>query len=253
MYIVVAPQSGGVMLDSSILESFGASNENDAINYVDSLLNPGIHEVNPYPNLKAHNAEYIYFRTDHHWTALGAYYAYQSFCVEKGMAYHDLDYYETVEYPDFIGTLYSKSNKSAVLAENPDTVIGYIPKGTNRMHLRDTSGAEYDWDIVCDASQYSSNNKYLAFGAGDNPFSCAHNPEITDGSACMVIKDSYGNAFIPFLIDHYEYVYWVDFRSTTNTISQMVEDYGVQDVIYCLSIYNGASSGACGLLAKVGQ
>ncbi|MCQ2451581.1 MAG: DHHW family protein [Oscillospiraceae bacterium] len=253
MYVLICPQSGGVMLDEDIVNSLGASDENAAINYVDSLLNPGIHGVNPFPNLKAHNAEYIYFRTDHHWTALGAYYAYQSFCVEKGIQYHDLDYFETREYPDFIGTLYSKSNKSSVLAENPDTVIAYVPHGTNSMHLQEESGAECDWNIISDASNYSSNNKYIAFVAGDQPFSYAHNPEITDGSACLVIKDSFGNSFIPFLVDHYEYVYWIDFRTTKNTISQMADDYGIQDVIYCLSIYNGASSGASNLLAKVGQ
>lgn len=50
----------------------------------------------------------------------------------------------------------------------------------------------------------------------------AHNETITDGSAVMVIKDSYGNAFVPWLIDHYEYVYGVDYRHSSNTISQMV-------------------------------
>ena len=55
------------------------------VNYVYGKLNDGIHKVNAVDNLIPHNAEYIYFHTDHHWTALGAYYAYQAFCVEKGV------------------------------------------------------------------------------------------------------------------------------------------------------------------------
>ena len=69
----------------------------------------------------------------------------------------------------------------------------------------------------------------------------------------MVIKDSYGNAFIPFLIDHYEYVYWVDARYTSNTISQMVADYNIQDVIYQVQIYNSSTDNMLGKYAAIGQ
>ena len=54
-------------------------------------------------------------------------------------------------------------------------------------------------------------------------------------------------------MDHYEHIYWIDFRYTSNTISQMVEDYGVQDVIYALNIYNGTSSDCVGYFNNIGQ
>ena len=78
---------------------------------------------------------------------------------------------------------------------------------------------------------------------GDAPFSYAHNETIHDGSAVVVIKDSMGNAFVPWLVDHYEYVYWLDARYTKNNLSQMVLDYHVQDVIYEVGVY-GASNPA---------
>ena len=158
-----------------------------------------------------------------------------------------------MEFPGFLGTFCSSSNNSPALQSNPDTVVAYIPKGTNAMTMHYTNGSVVDWFIVNDVSGYAKSELYATFVGGDRPFSYAHNPAITDGSAVMVIKDSYGNAFIPWLVDHYEHIYWIDFRYTSNTISQMVEDYGVQDVIYALNIYNGTSSDCAAYYDNIGQ
>ncbi len=243
LYAMVCPISAGIMLGDEVLEDMGSSDEGQAIDYMYAQLDPGIHAVAVTENLKAHNSEYIYFHTDHHWTQLGAYYAYQSFCQEKGVAPHDISQFEYNSYEGFIGTFYSSSNQSAELKNNPDTLETYTPYGTNDMTFTTTEGETYQWDIVYDATDYDSASKYMAFVGGDRPFSYAHNETITDGSAVMVVKDSYGNAFIPWLIDHYEYIYWVDYRYTWNTVSQMVEDYGVQDVIFECSIYTDSAMG----------
>ena len=253
LYVMICPISAGVMLDQAVLDDMGCSSEKDAIDYIYGKMDPGIHTVSAFDNLKKHNAEYIYFHTDHHWTALGAYYAYQAFCQEKGIEAHNIADYETMEFPGFLGTFCSSSNNSPALQSNPDTVVAYIPKGTNAMTMHYTNGSVVDWFIVNDVSGYAKSELYATFVGGDRPFSYAHNPAITDGSAVMVIKDSYGNAFIPWLVDHYEHIYWIDFRYTSNTISQMVEDYGVQDVIYALNIYNGTSSDCATYYDNIGQ
>lgn len=253
LYVMICPISAGVMLDQAVLDDMGCSSEKDAIDYIYGKMDPGIHTVSAFDNLKKHNAEYIYFHTDHHWTALGAYYAYQAFCQEKGIEAHTIADYETMEFPGFLGTFCSSSNNSPALQSNPDTVVAYIPKGTNAMTMHYTNGSVVDWFIVNDVSGYAKSELYATFVGGDRPFSYAHNPAITDGSAVMVIKDSYGNAFIPWLVDHYEYIYWVDARYTSNTISQMVRDYNVQDVIYEVQIYNSSTDNMLGKYAAIGQ
>ena len=253
LYVMICPISAGVMLDQAVLEDMGCSSEKDAIDYIYGKMDPGIHTVSAFDNLKKHNAEYIYFHTDHHWTALGAYYAYQAFCQEKGIEAHNVADYETMEFPGFLGTFCSSSNNSPALQANPDTVVAYIPKGTNAMTMHYTNGSVVDWFIVNDVSGYAKSELYATFVGGDRPFSYAHNPTITDGSAVMVIKDSYGNAFIPWLVDHYEYIYWVDARYTSNTISQMVRDYNIQDVIYEVQIYNSSTANMLGKYAAIGQ
>ena len=253
LYVMICPISAGVMVDQAVLDDMGCSSEKDAIDYIYGKMDPGIHTVSAFDNLKKHNAEYIYFHTDHHWTALGAYYAYQAFCQEKGIEAHNIADYETMEFPGFLGTFCSSSNNSPALQSNPDTVVAYIPKGTNAMTMHYTNGSVVDWFIVNDVSGYAKSELYATFVGGDRPFSYAHNPAITDGSAVMVIKDSYGNTFIPWLVDHYEYIYWVDARYTSNTISQMVRDYNVQDVIYEVQIYNSSTDNMLGKYAAIGQ
>ena len=253
LYVLVAPTSSGAMLDQSVVDDMGASNEQDAISFINDRLESGVHGLDCISLLRKHNAEYIYFHTDHHWTALGAYYAYVAFCREKGIEPHDYQDYETMEFPNFLGTFYTSSNQSPELAANPDTVVAYVPKGTNSMTMTYQDGSVVDWFIINDVSGYNNTQLYAAFVGGDRPFSVAHNETIHDGSAVMVVKDSFGNAFIPWLVDHYEYIYWVDARYTNNTISQMVADYNVQDVIYEVSIYNASSEKMQGRYATIGQ
>ena len=253
LYVLVAPTSSGVMLDESVIQAMGASDEQAAVSFINSRLKPGIHALDVVSLLRKHNAEYVYFHTDHHWTALGAYYAYVAFCREKGIEPHDVQTYETMEFPGFLGTFYSSSNQSPELAANPDTVVAYVPKGTNRMTMGYQNGTIVDWFIVNDVSGYAKSELYAAFAGGDRPWSIAHNETIHDGSAVLLIKDSFGNAFLPWLVDHYEYIYWIDARYTENTISQMVQDYNIQDVIYEASIYNASSGKMQGRYATIGQ
>ena len=96
------------------------------------------------------------------------------------------------------------ATKSPALAANPDTLIGYIPKSTNSMVYYNNSFQPINWFVVNDVSEYDSASKYSAFVAGDEPFAYIDNPTLNDGSACAVVKESYGNAFIPFLVDHYQ-------------------------------------------------
>ena len=253
LYVMICPISAGVMLDQTVLDDMGCSDEKAAIDYIYGKMDQGIHTVSAFDNLKKHNAEYIYFHTDHHWTALGAYYAYEEFCKEKGIQPNPIEGFQTMEFPGFLGTFVSSSNNNAALTANPDTVVAYVPNGTNAMTMHYTNGSVVDWFVVNDVSGYAKSELYATFVGGDRPFSYAHNPNITDGSAVMVVKDSYGNAFIPFLIDHYEYVYWVDARYTSNTISQMVADYNIQDVIYQVQIYNSSTDNMLGKYAAIGQ
>lgn len=197
-------------------------NEKAAIDYYTASFDSNVKNVDVYGALAEHTGEYIYFRTDHHWTGLGAYYAYAAWAQVKGVTPHSLEEYERVEYPGFTGSYYSDTQCAAMEA-NPDTVIAYKPLTYNRMTFTDTEGTTLDWPIINDVSGYRSTQKYSCFAAGDNPFSYIENPNVTNGEACILVKESYADAFIPYLTDHYQFIYWFDYRNYNGSITDYIK------------------------------
>ncbi len=242
LYVMVAPNAAGIDLTDKVQERLGSGDQKAFTDYIYNGLDSGIQSVQVYDYLKAHDDEYIYFRTDHHWTALGAYYAYTAFCDVRGFTPTPVDDYETMVFPGFLGTLYSGSNQASSLGNDPDTVIAYVPQDTNNMQYWESSYGWLNWNVIFDVSDYRSSEKYSCFVAGDEAFAQIDNPLITDGSSCVVVKDSYANAFIPFLVDHYEHIYIVDYRYFSNypeygnSVYNLVVDKNVSDVLILINV-----------------
>ena len=241
VYDILVPTSVGIMLDDESQEAMGISNQGDAIDYIYSGINEtnsNVKTVDVFSTLKNHNSEYIYFRTDHHWTALGAYYAYVQYCNAKGIEPTPLEDYETIEFTDFVGSFYYESDKVEALAENPDTLTAYIPKTTNDMMYVNENLEKIQWNIIMDVTGWDNSSYYSCFAAGDEIYAQIDNPNVDNGESCVVIKESYGNAFIPFLADHYEHIYIVDYRyfydypEYENSVYKLVTENNVNDVIF---------------------
>jgi hypothetical protein len=238
VYSLIAPSSFGISLTEDVQTSLGGSSEKDSIKYTYSVMNSSVKTIDAFSEIKKHNAEYVYFNTDHHWTQLGAYYAYRAFCAEKGFTPNAIDDYEKTDQGSFLGTYYASSGESAALKSNEDQVYSYTPLSTNDEKIYYNSGKVSDWNIINDASDVS--DKYAAaFIGGDLPLVEMDNPKINDGSAVVVIKDSFGNCFVPFLIDHYDKVYVVDYRYYEGSVASLIEENNIEDVLFCNNIVSG--------------
>lgn len=230
VYNILVPNNSGVMLSEDELSKLAGSDQEQAIDYYYSIESDDVKTVDTIKTLREHNDEYLYFRTDHHWTQLAAYYVYQNFCKVKGIEAHDLSYYDKKEFKNFLGTFYSTLGNSNMEA-NPDTVDAYVPKGTNDMTFWDTDGKEWNWNVIYDVDSWASSSKYMTFIGGDRPMEVIENPHIKDGSSCVVLKESYGNCFVPFLVDHYQTVYVLDYRYTTVNVLDFVKEKQADDLI----------------------
>lgn len=236
LYNIVVPTSMDIMLPESYIEENGinSSDQNKAINYIYSsinAINPNVTTVPVYDALKLHNNDYIYFRTDHHWTQLGAYYAYDEFCKAKGITTMPLDSFEKKSYEGFLGSFYNDL-QSAAMSANPDTVEAYISDANTTLSYTDISGNVIEgWPVIQDGSAYDTENLYLIFCAADQPYEEIVNADLSDGSSCIIVKESFGNVFIPFLTNHYQNVYVVDYRYYNGDISDLAHEKGVSDVI----------------------
>ncbi|HIZ21405.1 MAG TPA: hypothetical protein IAA21_01225 [Candidatus Blautia faecigallinarum] len=247
VYSILVPNNSGAMLPEDELHSLGGSDQTQAIAYYHSLYDK-VKPVKTIETLREHNDEYLYFRTDHHWTQLGAYYVYLNFCEEKGIEPHELSDFETMTFSPFLGTFYSQL-MNGDMAKNPDTVTAYVPMGTNDMVYWDVDGTEYQWNIIEDVSTWGDSSGYYCYIAGDKPLTIIDNPEIEDGSSCLVLKESYGNCFVPFLVDHYDKVYVVDFRYANVNVVDYVKENNIQDLIVMNNITIIASDSVASTIA----
>ena len=232
VYVVTVPLSSGITLpDEKKGGVFG--NQKGAEEDISSMLGDNLKNIPLYETLMQHRDEYIYYRTDHHWTALGAYYGYREFCRAKGVAPHELEDYWMEEFTGFLGSFYRDTDKNETMGANPDTVVVYHPVTTTaRLVFTDMKGQEIPWKIIIDVSNYDADMKYNTFIGGDNPYTVIKNPEVEDGSTCVVVKESFGNAMVPYLVDHYSTVYVLDYRYWSGSLKSFVRNNGVQDVIF---------------------
>ena len=240
VYDLLIPLHYSFALSAEVQDSMKLPDANQAITYMYSGMNEDVRTVNVYAALMAHKDEYIYFRTDHHWTATGAYYAYEAYCQAAGIPPTPLSSYEKLTFGGFLGTLYNKTFQPAAMGANPDSVEAYVPKGTNDLYTYDEKGERTLWrgGVVrreTDKVYVAANSKYNCFIVGDNPLTEIHNERISadrKGTTVLLVKESFGNAFAPFLVDSYEYVYVVDYRYYHGTLSELVTSKGVDDVIF---------------------
>lgn len=219
----------------------GGHSQRTAIKMIYDGLKDGVVPVNAYDEMLQHYEEYIYFKTDHHWTGLGAYYGYVAFCKDSGQEALSLSEYEEYDLGTFYGYLYSYGEGKA--AVQPDNVTIYRPKDYDAaawVYPDSVKSGGYQMHLLATTWSPDSNEKYMAFSGGDAPLL-----QITSGNKngkkILVIKDSYAKAFLPHLANNYEYVYEIDPRHFQGSIPQFVSSEGIQEVLvtnYALATAN---------------
>lgn len=251
VYDMVVPTSVGITLPDNKVHKVNSSNQNKAISSIYKMLRKDVRTVSLYDTLMQHRDEYIYFRTDHHWTGLGAYYAYQQYCQEKGIEPHGLSEYKTDQFGKYLGSFYTETGGSKQLRS--DKLKVYYPVHNKKldMEYRDAAGSTYHGSVICDGTHYGIQLKYCVFIAGDNAYTVVRNKKRKDGSSCVVVKESYGNAFVPYLADHYQNVYVVDYRYWTGSVTEFAKEKGVDDVIFLNNISMTRNAYLIGKLAQV--
>ena len=236
------PASVGVLLSSDLLSRLGMDDQGQAIAFKFEKESDDVLKVNVFNTLIRHNGEYIYFRTDHHWTALGAYYAYESFCRVADFEPVPLEAFTEKDMGDFLGTFYSTSPAPAKL--ETDRLYAYQPPGDIVMDIYQ-NGTTFTADPVIDMSQSNIFNKYMTFLGGDHTMTVLTNNDLPDAPNCVVYKDSYSNPFVLYLTQHYHRVYALDFRQyDAMGMRSFIQAYHINDVILAESMSKAMGYGA---------
>ena len=192
----------------------GAYSQTDMFQLCKDNLGSNVTYVDAYSVLAKHTDDYIYFRTDHHWTHQGAYYAYTALCDAVGFAPESQDKFDTGKWENFVGSMYTYTSnypQSQVLKDNPDTIHYWKPYvDCTTYYYSDTTLSDgIQMGTICKIPE-DLDNKYLTFMGGDHPITIVETE--VDGPVIMVIKESYGNALISWLTSHYSKIILIDPR-----------------------------------------
>ena len=203
----------------------GEHSQKDMIDFCYSQMDDKIITVDAYSKLRSHTDEYIYFRTDHHWTQLGAYYAYTAFCEAAGFEAVPLEQFQMGRYDTFLGSMYGFTEgypQSEVLKQHPDYLEYYLPIADTHARYYANGNLENGTPVSVVYTELgdSVSNKYLCFIGGDTPI-CIVESDVP-GPTCIVLKESYGNAFVPFLTSHYGRIIVIDPREFNRDVDDLI-------------------------------
>ena len=204
----------------------GGLTEAEVATYIDANLPAGVRAINVVEKLRAHSDEYIFYNSDHHWSGLGAYYAYEGFCEGIGINPVPLSKMTTRVNGRFLGSLYNITLDPTV-REKGDTMILTYP--SNRV-----TGSELNVNLTKKADArlvYERTGNYVAYLGGDKP--CLRfQTENKNGRKILVVKNSFGNPFATYLVSHFEEVFIIDYRYFDGSALKLIRDFGITDIVF---------------------
>lgn len=223
----------------------GAPNASEGDILAQAQSSTQAHWVDMAAALEAHREEEIYYRLDHHWTSLGAYYGYAALMEAMGLEAVPLSEYEkTTVSTDFKGTTYSSSG---VRWMAPDSIDIYVPEEgitvTAWNGIQPEEGTLYDW------SKLEVKDKYSFFLGGNKPLAVVKGPR-ADGPKVLVIRDSYSDSLAPFLTADCSEVHLFDPRYNKTPVSQYVAENDIDQVLVLYSVANFVTDSNLFVLGK---
>lgn len=200
------------------------------INNVFSGLNNNINTINPYEALNENKNEYIFYKTDHHWTSKGAYITYTVFCEKLGLTPMNIDNFKiTTVTNSFYGSL---TSKIGIQSKKPDSIDVYIPKESD--FIVNYVDNQKKSTSLFDSTYLDKKDKYNIFTGGNH--SLINIKTLGDPNRkLLVIKDSYANCFLPFLTSHYGEINVVDLRYFYDDLDKLIENKEITDILF---LYN---------------
>lgn len=193
--------------------------------------------------LSAHRDEELYYRTDHHWTSLGAYYGYTALMEAMGLTPAPLGEKTTVS-TDFNGTIYSSSGVRWV---PPDSIDTYVPADGVKVTSYFT-GTPEPGSLYADG-YLDKKDKYSYFLGGNQPL-CVIETEHADAPRVLVVRDSYSDSLAPFLTQNFSQIHLFDLRYNMTSLKDYVREHRIDSVVVLYSISNFVSDKNLFLLGR---
>ena len=235
VYFALIPSASEIWRDAL---PEGAPNDSQRATIDRAYALSGAHNVDVYSALSAHAEEPIFYRTDHHWTSLGAYYGYTAIAQAMALECVPLsEYEERIVSRSFYGTAYSASGFSWVA---PDSISAFVPEEgvsvTNYPQGAPVEGAMYAEAFLQAKDQY----KY--FYGGNTPLLTIRTQH-TDAPSLLILRDSYMDSLSPFLTAHFSEIHILDLRYYKTSLRAYIEEHGIDEILICYNVKNFSEDG----------
>ena len=229
--MMLVPDAANV-LNHSLPALAKPEDQTQMFNMVRKDLGDSVEWIDVSTELNKHKTEKIYYKTDHHWTTLGAFYAFQAAAPSLGIE-GDLsgNYVSYAVSDSFNGMLASKSGVNlgekeqidiyVPTEEDTDLIVDYVDEGK-----RSTS--------LYDSSKLKEKDQYTVFLGGNSSLLDIRTVS-TSTKRLLLVKDSFANSFIPFLTPYYREIVVVDPRYYSGTINDLMDSYRISEVLFLYS------------------
>ena len=180
----------------------------------------------------------VFYRTDHHWSTMGAYQGYLALANAMRGSATILDHEPSLVSDSFYGTTWSSSGAGWI---EPDKMYTWVPEGGENGQLlvyRYPEGEPIEGSLY-DLSKLETKDKYSMFLGGNQPLCFIYNPE--GAGNLLVVRDSYSDSLAPFLALDYQQIHLFDPRYYNKSLKQYVADYGIDQVLVLYSASNFAT------------
>ncbi len=223
MNTILVPMAAQVLTDK--LPTYAPVADYAAILQV--LTDAGVDTTDVLSALAAHSNENIYYRTDHHWTSLGAYYAY---CAWRGIQPNADEWTQEVLCNNFHGTTWNKVPLPSVPAEE---ITAWYQHPTR--HVSYNNG-QYETESIYERKYLDGHDQYAVFLNSNQA------QTVIEGSGnsgkLLLIKDSYGNTFSQFPVEDYAEVHVIDLRFFKGDVVEYAKENGITDTLVLYGTQN---------------
>lgn len=229
--MMLVPDAANV-LNHSLPSLVKPEDQTQMFSMVRKDLGDSVEWIDVSTELNKHKTEKIYYKTDHHWTTLGAFYAFQAAAPSLGIEGDLSGKYVSYAVSDsFNGMLASKSGVNlgekeqidiyVPTEEDTDLIVDYVDEGK-----RSTS--------LYDSSKLKEKDQYTVFLGGNSSLLDIRTVS-TSTKRLLLVKDSFANSFIPFLTPYYREIVVVDPRYYSGTINDLMDSYRISEVLFLYS------------------
>ncbi len=232
VYFMLLPNS--IYINSEKLPEYVTIyNQNEIIEEFYNLLDNKIVKINATNKLLENKDKYLYFKTDHHMTSLGAYLSYTEFCKKANIEAINLESLKKeIVSEDFLGTFDSEAQ---MMNQEKDIIEIYL--NNNNTNLKNVTYDIEESKSIFNPEFLDVKDKYSFFLNGNNA-KVVVKTNIENGKKLLVIKDSYAHIMAQFLCQNYEEIHFIDPRYYKDELTNYIQENNITEVLFLYNLQN---------------